>query len=193
MNFFFVYVLFSETDKKLYIGYTADINLRFQQHLNGEVVSTAPRRPLKLIYYEAHLSQKEALKREQYFKSSSGKRTLKIVLNDTLFELGYLGKPREILLLGFLFLGRYAYLKLIFFNSKASLAQLVRALPLGSGINPVAPPSYINPRAFNSKYLLIVFTDKSSGLVNTACTPYCFSFCTICSFSERNFCAIVCR
>jgi len=88
-NFFFVYILFSELDRKLYIGYTADINARTKQHFDGKVASTAPRRPLKLIYYEAHLSQREVLKRERYFKTTLGKRTLKIILKDTLVELEY--------------------------------------------------------------------------------------------------------
>jgi len=91
MEFYHVYVLFSEKDLKLYIGYTSNINRRFQQHLDGEVKSTAPRRPLKLIYFEAHLSQKDALRREKYFKSTSGRRTLKLMLRNTLEDLNYPG------------------------------------------------------------------------------------------------------
>jgi len=90
-DFFFTYVLFSEIDHKLYIGFSTDVHARFVQHENGEVLSTAPRRPLKLIYFEGHLSKEAALGRERYFKTTSGRRTLKIVLKDTLVKLNYAG------------------------------------------------------------------------------------------------------
>jgi putative endonuclease len=87
MKFYITYVLFSERDKQLYIGYTANLERRIEQHQNGEVLSTSSRRPLKLIYYEAHLLKATALRRERYFKTSSGRRTLKIILKETLEDL----------------------------------------------------------------------------------------------------------
>jgi putative endonuclease len=89
MKFFYVYVLFSEKDRKLYIGYSSDVYKRFEQHCAGLTISTAPRRPLRLIYFEAHLIKEDALRRESYFKTTSGKRTLQIVLKTTLENLGY--------------------------------------------------------------------------------------------------------
>lgn len=74
---FYTYVLISETDSKLYIGYTDDLHKRLEEHQKGKVVSTAHRRPLKLIYYEACLNAKDALKREKYFKTGFGRRFLK--------------------------------------------------------------------------------------------------------------------
>jgi putative endonuclease len=47
--FFYTYVLFSLKDKKMYTGYTSDLDLRLVQHNKGNVVSTKDRRPLKLI------------------------------------------------------------------------------------------------------------------------------------------------
>jgi len=44
---YFVYVLLSEKDRKHYIGYTHNLNLRFEQHRKGLVPSTKDRRPLK--------------------------------------------------------------------------------------------------------------------------------------------------
>ena len=52
----------SEKDGKTYAGYTKDLNLRFEQHNNGAVETTKYRRQLKLIYFEACLNQKDALK-----------------------------------------------------------------------------------------------------------------------------------
>ena len=53
------------------------VKLRFEQHQNGMVHSTKDRRPLKLIYFEACLSQADALKREKYFKTHYGRMFLK--------------------------------------------------------------------------------------------------------------------
>lgn len=76
-DFFYTYILQSEKDGKNYAGYTKDLNLRFEQHQNGRVESTKHRRPLKLIYFEACINQKDALKREKYFKTHYGKMFLK--------------------------------------------------------------------------------------------------------------------
>ena len=89
MKFYITYVLLSERDKKLYVGYTSNLERRIAQHLNGEVSSTSSRRPLKLIYYEAHLLKATALRRERYFKTSAGRRTLKIILKETLEDLDH--------------------------------------------------------------------------------------------------------
>jgi len=51
---YFVYILQSRKDNKLYIGYTEDLRVRFSLHTNGKVASTKNRRPLELIYYEAY-------------------------------------------------------------------------------------------------------------------------------------------
>ncbi|OEY73962.1 GIY-YIG nuclease family protein [Salegentibacter salarius] len=79
--FFYTYVLLSLKDKRMYTGYTSDLDLRIIQHNKGNVVSTKDRRPLKLIYYEACLSQSSALKREKYLKTTYGKRYLKNRIN----------------------------------------------------------------------------------------------------------------
>ena len=73
---YFVYIL-KCSDEKYYTGLTKNINNRIHQHINGEVTSTKHRRPLKLIYFEACLDQKDALKREKYFKTHYGKMFLK--------------------------------------------------------------------------------------------------------------------
>ena len=60
---FYTYVLQSEKDGKKYVGYTKNLKSRFEQHQKGKVKSTKDRRPLKLIYYEACLTEQDALKR----------------------------------------------------------------------------------------------------------------------------------
>ncbi|MBK8946942.1 MAG: GIY-YIG nuclease family protein [Ignavibacteriae bacterium] len=76
-EFYFTYVLKSEKDCKMYTGYTQNIDLRFEQHNKGLVKSTVHRRPLKLVYYEACLSQEDALHREKYLKTHYGKMFIK--------------------------------------------------------------------------------------------------------------------
>jgi len=73
---YYSYVLQSEKDNEFYIGFTKDLKLRFEKHEKGLVASTKNRRPLKLIYYEGCLNQKDATKREKYLKTYNGKRFL---------------------------------------------------------------------------------------------------------------------
>ena len=52
----------------------------------GKVKSTAYRRPLKLIYYEACLDKNNAIKREKYLKTHYGKMFLNKRLKSYLKE-----------------------------------------------------------------------------------------------------------
>lgn len=74
---YYVYVLQSQKDNNFYVGYTNDIELRFEQHSNGLVESTKNRRPLVLTYFEAYIDQKDALSREKYLKTYYGRMFLK--------------------------------------------------------------------------------------------------------------------
>lgn len=79
-----VYVLFSLKDGKLYTGFTVDLKRRLAEHQAGSSASTAPRRPFKLVFCEYYLSKEDALRREKYLKTSSGKRTVRLMLKDSL-------------------------------------------------------------------------------------------------------------
>jgi putative endonuclease len=74
---FYTYVLQSAKDQRFYVGFTKELKLRFEQHNKRFVESTQNRRPLNLIYYEACLSQSDALRREKYFKTYLGKMFLR--------------------------------------------------------------------------------------------------------------------
>ena len=73
----------------MYIGFTSDIGKRVEQHNAGGNKSTAPRRPFILIFCEYYLFKEDALKREEYFKTNMGKRTLKLMLRTTFEKMGY--------------------------------------------------------------------------------------------------------
>ncbi len=68
---FYVYLLKSEKDKDLYIGFTDDINRRINEHNNGKVSSTGSRIPFELIYVEGYKSEKDARQRENNLKLRS--------------------------------------------------------------------------------------------------------------------------
>lgn len=83
-RFYYVYVLESLVDGKRYIGMTNDLRCRFLEHQGGKSTSTSPRRPFKLIYYEACLSYTDTKRREGYMKTTDGRRFLAKRLRDHL-------------------------------------------------------------------------------------------------------------
>jgi len=70
------YVIESDKDSQWYTGVTSDLRARFRSHLKGQVRSTHSRRPVRLVYDEACLSEADARRRERYLKSGKGKRYL---------------------------------------------------------------------------------------------------------------------
>ena len=76
VEMYYTYILRSEKDKKLYVGFCNDLKRRFIEHKEGKVDATKYRRPLSLVYYEACLDKDKAVKREKYFKSGFGRRYL---------------------------------------------------------------------------------------------------------------------
>jgi putative endonuclease len=65
---FYVYVLKSERDQKLYLGRTSDLKERFKQHNSGLSKATKNRTPFLLVYYEGYKSSKDASTRERRLK-----------------------------------------------------------------------------------------------------------------------------
>jgi putative endonuclease len=64
---FYVYVLKLKKGS-LYIGYTNNLERRLKEHEDGESNYTSSRRPVKLVYYEAYFSEKDAMVRETRLK-----------------------------------------------------------------------------------------------------------------------------
>lgn len=84
MRFTYVYVLISDRDGQFYVGKTNDLRRRLGEHQSGRNVSTAKRLPVRLVFYEAYLSEFDAGRRERYFKTSKGKTTLRAMLSSYL-------------------------------------------------------------------------------------------------------------
>jgi len=79
-----VYVLLSLKDGNFYVGYTTDLVRRLDEHFQGRNTSTAPRRPFALVHCEYYLAKGDAERRELYLKTAKGRRTLRLMLADSL-------------------------------------------------------------------------------------------------------------
>lgn len=79
---YYVYVIKSLRDKKIYVGHTNNLKRRFKKHNSGLVESTKTRKPFELLYYEACNLLKDSLKREKALKTGFGRAYLKRRLSD---------------------------------------------------------------------------------------------------------------
>jgi len=66
---FYVYILYSYSLKRHYIGQTQDLNLRLERHNKGLVKSTKPGIPWALKASTTVESRKEAMKLERKLKN----------------------------------------------------------------------------------------------------------------------------
>ena len=78
---YFVYILYSNKDKKLYVGCSEDLEKRFKHHNSGAVSATKNRRPLELIHSEKFEEKAEAFNRERFLKSLWGARFKRKILS----------------------------------------------------------------------------------------------------------------
>ncbi len=79
---FYTYVLKSEKFDETYVGQTSDLKRRFSEHNRGITPSTKRYKPWKLIYYEACLDEVDSKRREGYFKTTQGRRALRLRLKE---------------------------------------------------------------------------------------------------------------
>jgi putative endonuclease len=77
---FYVYILESQKDEKLYVGYSGNVERRLKEHNNGKVLATKNRKPFKLIYLEGFINQQDATQREKFYKTGWGRTHLKKIL-----------------------------------------------------------------------------------------------------------------
>lgn len=85
---FYTYVLHCKKANKFYAGFSQDLRKRVADHQKNKVYSTKRLGDCKLIFYEAFENKKDAQRREKYFKTTKGKRALKLMLKE------YLGPHR---------------------------------------------------------------------------------------------------
>ena len=84
---FYTYILQSNKNKELYIGYTADLKKRMKEHNQGLNFSTKRYLPWEVIYYEACKEKSDAKRREMYLKTTQGNRLIKRRIKDYLYNM----------------------------------------------------------------------------------------------------------
>ena len=77
VKMYWVYILKSKKDGRIYIGSSSDLKNRLAHHNSGKVRSTKSRRPFQLMYHEKYDSVTEARKRENFLKSGQGRKWVK--------------------------------------------------------------------------------------------------------------------
>ena len=93
--FYYVYILQSQKNQSLYIGYTSDLRKRLKQHNFGKSQATKPFLPYTLIFYEAFLNRLDAKNREEYLKGGYGRKTIKALISNYLKNISTLNKNIE--------------------------------------------------------------------------------------------------
>ncbi len=81
MSVFTLYILFSSSHLRTYVGQTENIQKRIGEHNGGKVKSTKAYVPWEMIWSEEFMSRDDALKREKYYKSSAGRQKIKNILD----------------------------------------------------------------------------------------------------------------
>lgn len=81
---FYVYFLYSQKAKNVYIGCTKNLRIRVEEHQKGLVKSTKNRRPFLLIHSEKYNNLGTARRREDYLKSLYGARERKRIIKECL-------------------------------------------------------------------------------------------------------------
>jgi putative endonuclease len=88
-NNYSVYVIYSQTHNRIYVGMSDNIPRRLVEHNNGKCSSSKHYKPWILIYQEFVGQRAEARKKEKYFKSGFGREFVKK------FIPGYLPADRQ--------------------------------------------------------------------------------------------------
>ncbi len=74
---YWVYVLYSDRIKKFYTGYTSNLEKRLDHHNYGLDRWSKRGIPWKIVYFEKYNTKRDALVRENFFKSGKGRELVK--------------------------------------------------------------------------------------------------------------------
>ncbi|MFD2561032.1 GIY-YIG nuclease family protein [Aquimarina rubra] len=78
---FIVYILFSESLNKYYIGHTANLEDRLKRHNQGRSKSTKSGIPWKIVYTETYETKSKAYQREMEIKRQKSKIYIERLIN----------------------------------------------------------------------------------------------------------------
>jgi|ERR1700690_688722 len=81
-SMYYVYILRSDKNGKLYKGFTSDLKRRLREHNSEHTGFTGNSGPWRLVYYEAFVREEDARREELFLKSGKGKERIKYLLNE---------------------------------------------------------------------------------------------------------------
>ncbi|WP_430966986.1 GIY-YIG nuclease family protein [Spongiimicrobium sp. 2-473A-2-J] len=79
---YYVYALWSEEHDKIYVGLTTNPDRRLMEHNEGKSTYTRKYRPWQRFFLEPAPDLESARKKEKYYKSGWGRKTLKSKLEE---------------------------------------------------------------------------------------------------------------
>ena len=79
----FIYILFSQTLNKYYVGSTTDLDRRFAEHNRGKEKFTKTGIPWLLVYSETFEELKQARQRETYIKKMKSRLFIEKLIGST--------------------------------------------------------------------------------------------------------------
>ena len=77
-----VYILYSSSIDKYYVGYTNDIERRLSEHNRKKGKYTDGGIPWRLVHHEEYKSKSEAMNREKTIKSQKSRQYILSILNN---------------------------------------------------------------------------------------------------------------
>ncbi|OGD81404.1 hypothetical protein A2572_01230 [Candidatus Collierbacteria bacterium RIFOXYD1_FULL_40_9] len=77
MSYFYTYVIQSQNNGDLYVGWTNNLKQRLSRHNKGLVRATKPNIPWVFVYFEGCLSKEKAIEREKSLKTGFGRKYIK--------------------------------------------------------------------------------------------------------------------
>ena len=78
---YFVYILYSVSRDRYYIGYTASLQGRLEKHNQKHVGFTGRIKDWKLVWSEGFETKAEAMRREKQFKSWKSRTNIEALIN----------------------------------------------------------------------------------------------------------------
>jgi len=80
---YFVYILYSKTKDRFYIGSCSDLEERLRRHNAGATASTKNGRPWDIVYQEIFEDKSKAIRRENYIKKMKSREFIEKLISQS--------------------------------------------------------------------------------------------------------------
>ena len=79
---YYLYILYSQTLDKYYIGHTSDLEGRLRRHLSNHKGFTGKKSDWKIVYTETYSDKTKAYQREREIKSWKSRKKIKELIQN---------------------------------------------------------------------------------------------------------------